>query len=267
MCIVFLALGVHPAFPFILASNRDELFERPTRLAGFWPDFPFILAGRDELRGGTWLGVTRSGRFAVLTNFRVHENVQHPSASSRGLLVEELLASPLSVAAFLKELEGKQNSYEGFNLLAGEIKSGEAYYFSNTSQRTARLLEPGIYALSNATLTSNWYKTAHGKEMFRQVLTNNATPAFAPLSAALMNLLQDDSRPQPHEKWERGPGSTQLEDLCAPIRVFSKELAYGTRTSTVIAATSGNRLHFQERSLREPPGPATCNMLYEMDLV
>lgn len=264
MCIVFLALGVHPAFPFVVASNRDEYFARPTKQATFWTDVPSILAGRDELRGGTWLGVTRNGRFAVLTNFRVPESQLKPSALSRGMLVEELLASPLSVEAFLKDLEQKQDNYEGFNIIAGDIPSMQMFYFSNTSQRTARPLAPGLYALSNATLTSMWFKTEHGKTLFSEALAHNPTDNFAPLCASLLRMLADRSRPAPHEKWERGPGSDELETLCQPICVYSLPAAYGTRCSTVIAATK-RHVFFTEHSLREPASEQWQDATFDFD--
>lgn len=266
MCIVFVALGVHPAFPFVVASNRDEFFARPTKSADFWPDVPTILAGRDELRGGTWLGVTRKGRFAVLTNFRVAEADLRPSSWSRGMLVEELLASPLPLPQYLKELEQKQDHYEGFNLLAGEISTMELFYFSNHSQRTAVALGPGVYALSNGTLTSPWYKTEHGKARFREALERNPSGAFAPLSAALLQVLADRSRPAPNEKWECGPGSPELEHICAPVCVYSLPTAYGTRASTVIAATK-QRVHYLEHSLREPSTEQWQDAAFEFDIV
>lgn len=266
MCIVFVALGVHPAFPFIVASNRDEYFARPTARADFWPQVPIILAGRDELRGGTWLGVTRKGRFVVLTNYRVAEAEVRRSASSRGMLVEELLASPLPLSAVLKELEEKQDHYEGFNILVGEISSMELFYFSNHSQRTALPLTPGIYALSNATLTSRWYKTEHGKELFRAAIDRNPSGAFAPLSAALLAMLADRSRPAPDDKWETGPGSADLEKLCAPICVYSLPAAYGTRASTVIAATK-QHVHYLEHSLRDPQSEQWQDASFEFDIV
>ena len=87
MCLIVLAYKVHPEYPLILAANRDEFLERPTEKAHFWSDAPHILAGRDLRAGGTWLGITRSGRFAALTN---HRDLRRPAVvngPSRGQLV------------------------------------------------------------------------------------------------------------------------------------------------------------------------------------
>src|SRR6202789_4609381 len=70
MCLVLVVWRMHPRYPCVLAATRDEFHARPTASAGWWPDHPAILAGRDLEAGGTWLGVTRTGRFAALTNYR-----------------------------------------------------------------------------------------------------------------------------------------------------------------------------------------------------
>ena len=69
MCIIALSYQQHPDYPLLLAANRDEFFARPTAALDWWPDGQ-ILAGTDLQAGGTWLGASRSGRMAALTNFR-----------------------------------------------------------------------------------------------------------------------------------------------------------------------------------------------------
>ena len=59
MCIIFFAYKSHPQYKLILAGNRDEFYDRPTRNAGYWWDHPDILGGRDLEKKGTWLGKTR----------------------------------------------------------------------------------------------------------------------------------------------------------------------------------------------------------------
>ena len=91
MCLVVLSLGQHPDFPLILAANRDEFYARPTRDAGWWPDRPDVVGGRDLQAGGTWLGITRSRRFAALTNYRESARPAARARHSRGLLVNDWL--------------------------------------------------------------------------------------------------------------------------------------------------------------------------------
>src|SRR5256885_15917208 len=92
MCVCLLAIGAHPAYDLVLALNRDEYYARPTAPAHFWHDRPDLVAGRDLEQGGTWLGVTRAGRVALVTNFR-DPAARVPDALSRGLLVPRLLGS------------------------------------------------------------------------------------------------------------------------------------------------------------------------------
>ncbi len=91
MCILFLAINQHPAHPLIVAANRDEMFNRPCEPMHYWPDYPDGLAGRDSLKGGSWLGVNRSGKFSAVTNFRTGTAVRE-NAESRGELVQQYLA-------------------------------------------------------------------------------------------------------------------------------------------------------------------------------
>src|SRR5262245_59506988 len=115
MCLLLVAWKAEARFPLVLAANRDEMYERPTTPAHWWEDQPQILAGRYLQAGGTWLGVTKSGRFAALTNYR--EPGQHrPDARSRGALVQDFLVSTDSPAKFGEKLALGLSLYNGFNL-------------------------------------------------------------------------------------------------------------------------------------------------------
>ena len=128
MCLIVFAYQYHPRYPLILAANRDEFYERPTRKAYFWEDHPDLLAGRDLKYGGTWMGITRSGRFAAVTNFRDRtEFREHPE--SRGLMTKDFLVSHTSPGDFLKEIITRNDQYNGFNLLIGDPSA--LFYYSN----------------------------------------------------------------------------------------------------------------------------------------
>lgn len=90
MCLIVFAWKLIPQCPLVLAANRDEFFERPTRPAGWWDDHPDVYAGRDLQAGGTWLGIDRRGRIAALTNIR---NGQAPAADKRSLPTNARAAS------------------------------------------------------------------------------------------------------------------------------------------------------------------------------
>ena len=147
MCLIVLAWRKHPDLPLIVAANRDEFHARPAAPAAFWEDQPGILAGRDLEARGTWMGVSRSGRFAAVTNFRgAHES---RAAESRGSLVTRFLADGVSPGEYVERL--KKSLYSGFNLL---VTDGEELWWTSNRDGTPRNLAPGIYGLGNALLDS-----------------------------------------------------------------------------------------------------------------
>ncbi|MBT7953393.1 MAG: hypothetical protein HN764_17330, partial [Gammaproteobacteria bacterium] len=86
MCLIIVAYKVHPEYPLLIAANRDESYQRPTRQAEFWDNEPSILAGQDLEKGGSWLGMNKFGSVAAVTNYRSGEKLKL-SNTSRGLLV------------------------------------------------------------------------------------------------------------------------------------------------------------------------------------
>ena len=101
-----------------MAANRDEFHGRPAAAASFWSDRPGILAGRDLQARGTWMGVSRSGRFAAVTNYR---GAREPRAErSRGALVTDFLQGRETPAAYVQQLLSTSGSYGGFNLLVSD---------------------------------------------------------------------------------------------------------------------------------------------------
>jgi uncharacterized protein with NRDE domain len=136
MCLIFLACRTHPRYPLILAANRDEFYQRPTAPASFWETEPKILAGKDLQSGGTWLGITRSGRIAALANYRDPSRVLD-NAPSRGGLVTEFLLGDLPPAAYLEKLR-QRSEYNGFSIIFGDRK---IFCY----RRGEALLQPGIH--------------------------------------------------------------------------------------------------------------------------
>ena len=157
-----------------MAANRDEFHGRPAAAAAFWSDRPGILAGRDLQALGTWMGVSRGGRFAAVTNYR---GAREPSAAaSRGALVARFLENATAPAAYVRAIEA--NAYSGFNLLAADGK--ELWWMSNRAG-APRQLEPGVYGLANLLLDSPDVEA--NKARFGAVV--EATPAIEPLFTLL----------------------------------------------------------------------------------
>jgi uncharacterized protein with NRDE domain len=159
MCLIALAYKIHPRFPLIVAANRDEFLERPTESAHFWKDAPDILAGRDERAGGTWMGITRKGRFAAITNYR-DLRMKTTAGPSRGLLVREALEHGID--------PGTTKTYAGFNLIYGTV---DGLRYHNNIEGTDEALQPGIHGLSNHFLDTPWPKVVKAKQELEHALS------------------------------------------------------------------------------------------------
>ena len=153
MRLLFFGLNCHSDYPVVLAANRDEYYDRPTRRLHVWNDVPYLLAGRDLHKGGTWFGVTKTGRWAAVTNFR--ESGQNVEAKSRGTLVSNYLTSDSSPSAYLDELKPDAGNYNGFNLVVGDLN--HTLYFSNRHAEP-KILGSGVFGLSNHLLDTPWPK-------------------------------------------------------------------------------------------------------------
>ena len=233
MCLILLAWQAHPAFPLVVAANRDEFFARRTATANFWPDHPHVLAGRDLEAGGAWLGLTLGGRFAALTNYR-DPGAHKLSAPSRGRLVADYLIGNMSIDAYLDSLQ--PTAFNGFNLLLADRQRLVA--FSNVSGLRHELA-PGIYGLSNALLDTPWPKLGAGKTALESAL------ASLPDDTHLFQLLRDDAI-HPDDNLPSTGVSREWERLLSAAFVRSPD--YGTRCSTVIKVGADGTASFEEQT-------------------
>ena len=238
MCLILVAWQVQPEFPCVVAANRDEFFGRPTAEADWWPGEAGILAGRDLQAGGTWLGVTRSGRFAALTNFR------DPAAAvadgpSRGRLVTAFLEADWSTAQGLREIAKRSKGCNPFNILCSDgVDLG--IYESTTG--AARTLEPGVYALSNHLLDTPWPKVQQAKSRLAAALDE------LPKAAAMLDLLRD-AEPASDEELPRTGVSLAMERMLSSAFIHGE--AYGTRCSTIVTTDTEGAISFAEWSWDE----------------
>jgi uncharacterized protein with NRDE domain len=248
MCLIAFAWKTHPDYPLIVAANRDEWRARSTAAAHWWSDAPHILAGRDLEAGGTWLGVTRDGRFAALTNFRDPSD-KKPGAPSRGELVRAFLDSTVAPFEFLTDLRFRASLYAGFNLLVSDGESLACYH-----QREDAILPvpPGIHALSNHSLNEPWPKVERAKSLMGAAI--GAFSAQAPHQSlsfdALTELLSDTLHPADDALPNTGVG-LEWERTLSPILITGE--TYGTRSSTVLTIQSGGLFQLLEIT-RDPSG-------------
>lgn len=245
VCLLLLAHGADPGRPLLVAANRDEFHARPTAPAAFWEDAPDVLAGRDLSAGGTWLGVTRSGRFAALTNFR--DPAGHdPRARSRGTLVAGFLRGKDGPEEYLRAVSAEEGRYNGFNLLAGS--PGDLWLFESRTGRLRRL-GSGVFALSNALLDTPWPKVERARRAFRLLLDDRPGEVAA---EDLLSVVADRTVPPDEELPSTGVG-IEWERVLAPAFIVTPE--YGTRTSTAVLFDSGGGIELVERSFG-PDGEA-----------
>ena len=169
MCLILFSFNTQPGFRLILAANRDEFYTRPTRPLSAWTDVPEVYGGRDLKEGGTWLGISRRGRLAALTNYRDPAH-QFPQAPSRGLLINRFLTGDIPPADYLEQLQKTAHRYNGFNLLVGD-QTG-LWYYSNRSNGIVEL-QPGFYGLSNHLIDTEWPKVSQGKKRLKDLLNRS----------------------------------------------------------------------------------------------
>ncbi|CAN5753530.1 NRDE family protein [soil metagenome] len=244
MCLILFAHRVHRDYPLAFAANRDEFYDRPTAPAAFWEDAPHVLAGRDARAGGTWMGVTRSGRWAALTNYRDPPTAR-PGTPSRGALVADYLRGEERPEEYVSAVAARADSYDGFNLLVGDLNG--VYYFGHrmAGDATPRELEPGLYGLSNHLLDTPWPKVARGKRVLQELLDSGR-----PTPDALLDLLYDTEIAPLHDLPQTGVGAEWERALSAS---FIATPSYGTRASSALLMDRISRVTFVERSFL--PGP------------
>jgi uncharacterized protein with NRDE domain len=256
MCFIVFAHDAHPRYALIFAANRDEFYDRPTAPAAFWEDAPHLLAGRDLKGGGTWMGLTRGGRFAALTNYR-DPSTHNPEGPSRGVLVKNYLCGDSGPAEYLNRLHEAADSFNGYNLLVGG--PGAMHYYSNRDG-VPRQLSSGVYGVSNHLLDTSWPKVVRGKARFEELLAADAVTI-----EALLELLADRTPAEPEALPDTGVGG-EWERVLSPI--FIESPAYGTRAATVVLIDRQGQATFVERTFVSGPeagAPVTRRFDFELE--
>jgi uncharacterized protein with NRDE domain len=241
MCLLIFAHRTSSQFPLVIAANRDEFHARATAKAHFWPSHPNVLAGQDLEQGGTWMGITRSGRFAAVTNFR-DPNRTATAPKSRGELPLNFLTSDQSPEDYLYQLADQGQDYAGFNLLIGT--SEEMWYFDNSQDEDPTCLSPGVYGLSNANLDTPWPKVVKGKQRL-QALIGQGQFGHDDLS----RVVNDRSLADPASlnlASGRESSENTMERLLSAQFIVTE--AYGTRSTTSLWVDHVGNAHWREQS-------------------
>ncbi|MCG8471418.1 MAG: NRDE family protein [Desulfobacterales bacterium] len=239
MCLILVSINSHASHPLIIASNRDEFHNRETAAMKWHGKNPAILSGIDLKEGGTWLGLTKTGRFAALTNFRDPTRMLS-DAPSRGWIVSRFLKGNDSPEAFVKTLrkESAHQPYNGFNLLFGELTT--LFHYSNISDALTPLSD-GVHGICNALLDTPWPKVETGRKAL-SALSN-------PSHDDLFSLLSDTSKPKDQLLPDTGMG-LEWERILSSI--FIESPIYGTRSSCVITLDHHRQVAITQKTHQGP---------------
>jgi len=232
MCIAYLALGRHPDWPLFIAANRDEFHDRAALAAAPWPDHPDVVAGIDGVAKGTWLGVTRQGRYAFLTNYR-DPAAYIADAPSRGQLVGNYLTGQAGPGDYARMVAATGNAYNGFNLVLGD--GNACWYVGNrTPDPGPCALGPGNYVLSNHLLDTPWPKATRLRRAMDELPLGQLDRSLEPVFALLRDTTPADDTDLPDTGIPR-----DRERLLSSPFIVSED--YGTRCSTVVAIHASGR--------------------------
>lgn len=240
MCLINFHFQEHPVYKLIVVANRDEFYARPTKRAQFWDDEPTILAGQDLLQMGTWLGVSKQGKIAAITNFRDPSLPERPK--SRGEIVKRFLLENSSIEDFLEQLKNSREDYGGYNLLFGD---GNRLVHYNNILNEMNEIQPGTHSLSNYSLNTPWPKVVKGKNNLHQYVQLNQNQIS---SEELFEIVNDETIASDENLPNTGVG-IDLERQLSPL--FIKMPNYGTRCSTVVLVSNNNEITFTERTFHE----------------
>ncbi|MDF3035171.1 MAG: hypothetical protein K0S28_445 [Paucimonas sp.] len=241
MCLIVFAWKVIPGMPLLAAGNRDEFYRRPSAPAAWWSDSPDVYAGRDLQGGGTWIGITRDGRFAAVTNIRAPGEFRE-NATSRGRLVADFLAGDIEPQSYLEQVRAHATDYNGFNLLLGNRET--LIWYSNrgdADERNGKSLVPGVYGISNALLDVPWPKVVRAKAQFSSLLCQGAP------EDAYFDMLADTTKASDCRLPRTGLDIEQ-ERMLSPVCIESAD--YGTRVSTVVQLYDCGSAVLHERPLQ-----------------
>ncbi len=231
MCLIAFAWHAHPRWPLVLIANRDEFHARPAAPAGFLVDAPDVCGGIDLRAGGSWLLVTKKRRLAAITNVRVGLSPE-VAPRSRGELVKAFATSDTSAADFIAGIASHAHEFGRFNLLLGDGQ--ELHCVGNHPRFHTQEVAPGLHALSNAGLDTQWPKTRRAQHALSTWLSRHTQDAAMPVDCEpLFAALADTTPAADSELPDTGVGIA-IERLLSPPFVLGD--TYGTRCSTLVLA-------------------------------
>ncbi|WP_026689551.1 NRDE family protein [Alteribacter aurantiacus] len=238
MCLIGVSMKQNKDFPFILAANRDEFYDRPTAALHKWESAGSIYAGKDLEKGGTWMGISKKGYIGALTNVR--EKPLRFEARSRGELVVNFLKDEeKDPEGYIERVVKNGDWYQGFNLLVGTPET--LWFGSNRKERIQRLTN-GVFGLSNASLDTNWPKVNAIKKALHEISNESEKTVVVEHLLSALN----QTHPYPSKYLTDTGVGVEMERMLSPMFITSQ--TYGTRCSTIIAMDKNRLVTIMERS-------------------
>jgi uncharacterized protein with NRDE domain len=238
MCIAAFALNVGP-YAAVVVSNRDEWLQRPAQAMAWWPENG-ILAGKDLTAGGTWLGLTKSGRFALITNIRGSSLDEKQYPNSRGKLPLDWLTGNQSPVEFTEFLQYSADDYAGYNIVYGNLNERMLQHFNNQERVVNALKQGRVHGLSNASLDTPWPKLIQLKTALRNMLDFENSLSLNEAKLSMLNALRDKT------SFDGSP----LSAINVEVKDFQGTgNSYGRRCSSIILIEKSGKIVVEETQI------------------
>lgn len=237
MCLITLSYKQHPDYPLIVVQNRDEFYNRPSESLHFWEDEPNVLAGRDARHGGTWSGITRTGRFASLNNRPFTNFIPKKETRSRGDLVRNYLTSTESPEAWLQKMLNHRKDYDSYQMVFGTLD--KLYAYSNSADRIISF-QPGLYSFSITDDDLSRHKLNRSTELVEDYLNSHPDPDVDDL----IELFKDTEKA---ESFNESPFEISLETARMHSAIFIEGQDFGTVNTTALTITQYGEVRMKEQ--------------------
>lgn len=236
MCLITFSIQRDAEYPFVLIQNREEGYSRPSQGLHQWPDDPHIYAGRDQRKGGTWLGFSESARFATLLNHPfTHFKAQNDSRSRGEIPLNYLKDESLSSGRYLEKLIQSRSSYDGYHALFGTIDKLTLY--SNAIDQ-AVVFSSGLHSVSNTLDDLSSFRKERASVLLKDYLSQGP-----PHVDNLITLFRDQEKPQ---KMENYPEELSREEAVNHASVFIAGETFGTVSTTALIVDQSGRAQMKE---------------------
>ncbi|ESP01734.1 hypothetical protein LOTGIDRAFT_200139 [Lottia gigantea] len=261
MCILFLYVNNEyqpDEFQLILVNNRDETWDRPTKLADFWSTNKDCISGLDNepgKEGGTWLGLNKNGRIGILLNI---PNNFRENMKGRGYLVSNYLTSQDSPKSFIKNIEDMKSDYNGFHLALLHKSNGKfdmEYLTNGSGNAQLSKINKGQYTcIGNSYYDKPWKKIIDGREPFQNIIHKYSNHKDK-LIDELLNFMFDKKQYYPDDVLYNQTKNIYARDYIEQLAcryVWLPKYKYGTRTTTIVLIDGQGCCDYIEKTLVTP---------------